>query len=39
VPEETLFVDDILINVESAAKLGIKTFYLEYSVKFTDIFS
>lgn len=39
VPEETLFVDDILINVESAAKLGIKTFHLEYPVKFTDIFS
>jgi HAD superfamily hydrolase (TIGR01549 family) len=39
VPEETLFVDDVLIHIESASKLGIKTFHLEYPLKFTDIFS
>lgn len=38
-PEETFFVDDILIHIESASKLGIKTFHLEYPLKFTDIFS
>jgi len=39
VPEETLFVDDILIHVESATKLGIRTFHLADPLKFTDIFS
>lgn len=39
VAEETLFVDDILIHIESASKLGIKTFHLESPLKFTDIFS
>jgi HAD superfamily hydrolase (TIGR01509 family) len=38
VPEEILFIDDILINTESAAKLGIKTFHLEEPLKLTDIF-
>jgi putative hydrolase of the HAD superfamily len=38
VPEETLFIDDILINTESASKLGIKTFHLEEPLKLTDIF-
>jgi len=38
VPEETLFIDDILIHIESAAKLGIRTFHLEYPLKLTDIF-
>jgi FMN phosphatase YigB (HAD superfamily) len=39
IPEETLFVDDILIHIESAAKLGIRTFHLEYPLKFTEIFT
>jgi len=39
VEKETLFVDDILIHIESASKLGIKTFHLESPLKFTDIFS
>jgi hypothetical protein len=32
-------VDDILIHIESAAKLGIRTFHLEYPLKFTEIFT
>lgn len=39
VPEETLFVDDIKVHTDSASKLGIRTFQLEYPLKFTDIFS
>ncbi len=38
VPEETLFVDDILIHIENASKLGIKTFHLEPPLKINDIF-
>lgn len=38
VPEETLFVDDILIHLESAAKLGIQTFHLKPPLKINDIF-
>jgi len=38
VPEETLFVDDILIHLESAAKLGIQTFHLKPPLKISDIF-
>lgn len=38
VPEETLFVDDILIHTENAAKLGIQTFHLEPPLKISDLF-
>ena len=38
VPEETLFIDDILIHIESAAELGIKTFHLKPPLKFSDLF-
>lgn len=37
-PDETLFIDDILINIESAAKLGIRIFHLDDPLKLTDIF-
>lgn len=38
IPEETLFVDDILIHTENASKLGIHTFHLEPPLKISDIF-
>ena len=38
VPEETLFVDDILIHIENASKLGIQTFHLVPPLKISDIF-
>ena len=34
---ETLFIDDILVHIESAAKLGIRTFHLKYPLKLTDV--
>jgi HAD superfamily hydrolase (TIGR01509 family) len=37
VAEETLFIDDILVHIESAAKLGIRTFHLEDPLKLTDV--
>ena len=38
IPAETLFVDDILIHLESAAKLGIQTYHLEPPLKLSDVF-
>jgi len=37
VSEETLFIDDILVHIESAAKLGISTFHLKDPLKLTDV--
>jgi putative hydrolase of the HAD superfamily len=34
---ETLFIDDILVHIESAAKLGIRTFHLKDPLKLTDV--
>jgi putative hydrolase of the HAD superfamily len=36
-PEETLFIDDILLHIESAAKLGIRGIHLELPLKLTEI--
>ncbi|KPK87548.1 MAG: hypothetical protein AMS27_02310 [Bacteroides sp. SM23_62_1] len=38
VPEETLFVDDLLIHIENAAKLGIQTYQLVPPLQIKDIF-
>jgi len=38
VPEETLFIDDTLRHVEGAAKLGIKTFFLEKGMDIVRLF-
>lgn len=38
VAEETLFIDDILIHIESAAKLGIRGIHLDPPLKLTNIF-
>jgi HAD superfamily hydrolase (TIGR01509 family) len=37
IAENTLFIDDILIHIESAAKLGIRTFHLKDPLKLTDV--
>jgi glucose-1-phosphatase len=37
-PQETLFIDDNLKNVEAASELGIKTVHLEPPTTITDIF-
>ena len=34
---ETLFIDDILVHIESAAKLGIRAFHLKDPLKLTDV--
>jgi putative hydrolase of the HAD superfamily len=34
---ETLFIDDILVHIESAAKLGIRTFHLKDPLKLTNV--
>ena len=34
---ETLFIDDILVHIESAARLGIRTFHLKDPLKLTDV--
>ncbi|MFC2137604.1 HAD family hydrolase [Bacteroidota bacterium] len=38
-PEETLFIDDTLVNIKSANKLKIKSFYLKEGLKLSDIFA
>jgi FMN phosphatase YigB (HAD superfamily) len=37
-PGETLYIDDILIHIESAAKLGIRGIHLDPPLKLTEIF-
>ncbi|HLO89897.1 MAG TPA: HAD family phosphatase [Lentimicrobium sp.] len=37
-PEETLFIDDTLVHVEAAAKVGIHTYHLTGSDDICDIF-
>ena len=36
-PEETLFVDDYLSNIEAAKKLGLQTIHLEDGMEVTDV--
>lgn len=38
-PENTLFIDDRLENIEAARNLGIKTFHLEKPMKIRDMFN
>ena len=38
VPEETLYIDDILVHIESSVKLGIRGFHLDLPMKLTDVF-
>jgi len=38
IPNETLFIDDTIINIESANKLGIKCYYFNKGLKLTDMF-
>ncbi len=38
IPGETLFIDDILVHIESAAKLGIRGIHLDPPLKLTEIF-
>ena len=37
-PGETLYIDDIRVHIESAAKLGIRGIHLDPPLKLTDIF-
>ncbi len=39
IPHETLYIDDSLQHVESAAKLGIQTYHLNPPERITDIFN
>jgi glucose-1-phosphatase len=39
IPEETLFVDDLERNIESARKAGLKTLWLKEGMEMADIFS
>jgi len=38
VPEETLYIDDLLVHIESSVKLGIRGFHLNLPMKLTDVF-
>jgi FMN phosphatase YigB (HAD superfamily) len=38
IPEETLFIDDTIVHIETAKKLGIQTVHLTKGLKITDIF-
>ena len=38
IPGETLYIDDILVHIESAAKLGIRGIHLDPPLKLTDLF-
>jgi putative hydrolase of the HAD superfamily len=38
IPEETLYIDDILVHIEGAAKLGIRGIHLDHPLKLTEIF-
>lgn len=37
-PEETLFIDDKIENIEAAAKLGLQTYHLQKPERIRDIF-
>ena len=37
IPEESLFIDDALINIEGAIKTGLKGLYLPSGISITDI--
>ncbi|MBL7111018.1 MAG: HAD family phosphatase [Bacteroidales bacterium] len=39
IPEETLFVDDTLVHIETASSLGIKTYHLSPPQRIEEIFS
>jgi FMN phosphatase YigB (HAD superfamily) len=39
IPEETLFIDDTIVHIEAAKKLGIQTIHLTNGIKITDIFN
>lgn len=38
IPEETLYIDDILVHIQSASKLGIRGIHLDLPLKLTEIF-
>jgi putative hydrolase of the HAD superfamily len=38
-PEETLFIDDTAEHIESAKKLGIRTYHLQHPVRVRDLFT
>lgn len=38
-PEETLFIDDTAEHIESAKKLGIRTYHLQQPVRVRDLFT
>jgi len=37
-PLETVFIDDLLINIEGAQKCGLQTFWLKEGMPLTDVF-
>ena len=37
-PEETLFIDDLQVNIEGAKKAGLKTFWLKDGMEMAEIF-
>ncbi len=37
-PEETLFVDDLEVNIEAAKKMNLHTLHVEQNMEITDIF-
>lgn len=39
IPEQTLFIDDSLANIETARSLGMETFHLSDGVTINDLFS
>ncbi len=36
--EETMFIDDSIINIEAAARLGLATYHINYKNKLDDLF-
>jgi FMN phosphatase YigB (HAD superfamily) len=38
-PEETVFIDDFLENIETARKLGFETIHLKTPLTLTDVFA
>lgn len=39
IPEETMFIDDMLPNIEAASELGIRGYYLKEGEKMTSLFN
>jgi len=37
IPEETIYIDDLLVHIQSASKLGIKGIHLDPPLKLTEI--